>query len=132
MKGFSPPDLLQGLCRIEPTRSSLSLNIIAVARPAIVLGHFHDAGLPRIQMNVTNHRGQILVRIHQDRLVAAPEQRTIAAMAPIESLSVDPIHVAHYPGEITLRGSKTKMIVVPHQRVGKDFDSPQPMGFGYS
>ena len=83
-------------------------------------------------MNVSEHRGQILIRIDQDGLVAAPKQRAVAPMAPVESLGVDSIHMAHHPGQIALRCSKTQVVVVPHQRVAEDFDSPQPMGFGES
>ncbi len=130
MKRLSPSDLFHWFCGIEPTRYSFCLTIISMARPAIILGHFYDSCLHRVQMNVTDHRSQIIVRVNEYRLVAAPKQRAIAAMAPIESLGVDPVHVAHDPGEIAFRRSKTEMIVVPHQRIGEDFDSPQPMGFG--
>src|SRR5574341_875923 len=82
-------------------------------------------------MNVTDHRCQILVRIDENGFVATAKKRAIATMAPIESLGVDPINMAHDPREIPLRRSKTEVIMVTHQRIGKNFDSPAPMGFGH-
>src|SRR6266542_4649853 len=129
MKRLSPPDLFLRLCGIKPIRYSFCLMIISVARPAIILGHVHDSCLDCVQMNVTDHRCQILVRIDEYRLVAAPKQRAIAAMTSIEPLGIDPVDVAHDPGEVAFRRSKTEMIMVAHQRISEHFDSPQPMRF---
>lgn len=49
-------------------------------------------------------------------------------MAPIESLRVDAVEVAHDSEQISFQCSKTEMIVIPHQRIGKNIYSPQPMG----
>ena len=50
-------------------------------------------------------------------------------MASVESLGIQTIDVAHDPGEITFRCPQAQMIMIPHQRIGKHFDTPQPMGF---
>jgi hypothetical protein len=102
------------------------MTIITVARPAILLRHGRQARLYRIQMNVTNHCGQILISVDHNRLVAASKQRTVAAMGPVESLRVYPVDVAHDPRKVAFRCSKTKVIVVTHWRIGEDFDSSQP------
>jgi hypothetical protein len=62
-----------------------------VAAPAIVLQLFDNASLHRIQMDVTDHRTQILVSIDKNGLVAAAKQGAIPAMVPIESLGINPI-----------------------------------------
>jgi hypothetical protein len=49
-------------------------------------------------------------------------------MVPVEPLRVKTIYVAHDTGQITLRGPKTKMVVVVHKTVSKDFDAPKLMG----
>src|SRR5262250_1778291 len=45
-------------------------------------------------------------------------------MKPVESLRVKSIQMPHRPRQIPLRGTQTKMIVIPHQTPPKHFDSP--------
>src|SRR5262245_13486031 len=52
-------------------------------------------------------------------------------MASVESLGVYSIHVAHHSRKVAFRCPKTKMIVVSHERIGEDFNSPQPKSFGH-
>src|SRR5688572_11980355 len=115
MKRLSSPDLFHCLFGIEPTRCSFCLKIIAMARPAIFLGYLHQSRLYCVQMNITHHGCQIFIGIDEDRLVAAPKQRPVAPMAPVESLGVDAIDMAHAPGEVSLGSSKTQMIMISHQ-----------------
>src|SRR5262245_8088883 len=111
---------------MEPTRCSFPRIIITMARPAIVLWHGRPPRLDRIQTNVTDHCGWLLIGVDQCRPVAAPKQRTVAAMAPVESLGVYSSHVPNHSRKVAVRCPKTKMIVVPHERIGEDFNSPQP------
>ena len=67
---------------------------------------------------------QIFIGIDEDGLIAAPKQCPIAPMAPVESLGIDSIDVAHDPGEVSVRSSKTQMIVISHQGVGKHLHAP--------
>jgi len=41
----------------------------------------------------------------------------------------DAIEMTHDSGQNSSRWSKTQMIVILHQRIGENFDFPQPMGF---
>src|SRR5688500_1360876 len=81
-------------------------------------------------MNVAYHRRQIFIGIDENALIAAPKQCPIPPMAPVESLSVDTVNMAHDPGEVSFRSSQTQMVVISHQTIGKHLDSPLPMGFG--
>ena len=48
---------------------------------------------------------------------------------PVEPLGIEPVHMAHDPGEVAFRRSQTQMVVAPRQTVSKGFDVPQPMSF---
>jgi hypothetical protein len=73
---------------------------------------------------------QVLIGIDEERLITATKQGSVALVAPVESLRIDAVYVAHDPGEIASRCSHTQMIVIAHQTIDKDFDAPKPMRFG--
>ena len=57
--------------------------------------------------NAINHNG----------FITTTKKGPVAAMVPVEPLRVKTIYVAHDTGQITLRGPKTKMVVLceaPH------------------
>ena len=127
MKRLPPADLFHPLRGIEPTRCSFRLTIISVARPSDS-PRASLQSLPPPRSNECNgSQPQILAFLNEDRLVASAKQRAVAAMAPIESLGIDAVDVAHEPRKVSSRCSKTQMIVISHQTIREDFDSPQPV-----
>jgi hypothetical protein len=54
----------------------------------------------------------------EDRLVPTLEQMARPLMVFIEKLSIDPVQLAHAPGEIAVRCLDQEVIVVVHQAIG--------------
>jgi hypothetical protein len=96
-----------------------------MAAPSVALKLAYLSDSLGILMNVTHNREKIFVSIHQYCLVPTPEQCAISSMAAIEALRVNPIQMAHDPGEISLRGLKEKMVVVGHETVRVGVNLPQ-------
>jgi hypothetical protein len=80
-------------------------------------------------VDITHYLSQISVFIHHYGLVTPSEKRAVAAVFPVEPLCVESVHMSHDAREISLRGAQTEVIVVPHETVGKDFDSPPVVNF---
>lgn len=53
-------------------------------------------------------------------------------MAPVETLSIETIDMAHNPRQVKLRSSQTQMSVVSQLKNRQTPRSPLPMGFGQS
>src|SRR3970282_3048118 len=80
-------------------------------------------------MDIAHHWSQVGILIHHNGLVAPPKKSTVTAMNTVKSLSVESIQMSHDAREISLRGTQTDVIVIPHKTIGKEFNSPTLMDF---
>ena len=69
-------------------------------------------------MNVAGDTQQVGVRVDDDRLVTAPEERSIGAHEPVVPLRVYAIDTAHRPREIPQGRAHQQVVVIRHQAVG--------------
>lgn len=113
----------------EPLLSFLGSQIKPMAAPPIGLRLPNQACVYRISVDIAHHLGQIGILIHHNRLITPPEKRTVAVVNTVESLSVESIQMPHDAREISVWGTQTDVIVIPHQTVCKEFDSPTVMDF---
>jgi hypothetical protein len=81
-------------------------------------------GFDRITVNVARYSDKILFRFYQNRPVAAPKHRPISAVPSVKSLGVDPIKMPHHPGKRSVGGLNKKMIVIVHETVRIDLETP--------
>src|SRR6185503_1484374 len=91
---------------LEPSWSGCPANIGRITGCHIAIELAHDAGFQGIAVDVTGDRQEVAVSIHQDGLVAAPEQRTIPPQLPVVVLSEQTVEVPHGSAEVTFRGTQ--------------------------
>ncbi len=72
-----------------------------------------------ILVDAEEYLGAVVRYIHLNAVEAGLNED--ARGIPVESFGIDAIHMAHDPGEVAFRCSKTQMIMISHQRIGKDF-----------
>lgn len=61
--------------------------------------------------------------LHQNRLVAAPEQRAVAALVAVEELRVHAIQVPRATTAVAKRRVQQQMVMIAHQEIGMRFDA---------
>ena len=123
------PDLLQDLLPLSQLRCSFPRIIITVARPAIVLRHGRH---PRLDHVSNECNGPLRPDTHRRPRITRSRPRNSGPSRPWRRLN----RWVYIPStwritRRTFRCPKTKMIVVPHERIGEDFNSPQPKSFGH-
>ncbi len=115
----------------EPRRPTAGGQVGPVAAPAEGPRVADQPGLHRVPVDVAHHGPEVGVGVDTQGPVPAPEQGAIAAVGPVEPLRVNPIEVAHDPGEGGLRGAEDEVVVGVHEAVGIDLAAPERVGLGH-
>jgi hypothetical protein len=103
---------------IQPRVNGIVAEICLVTGPWIVSQVLNDSGVQRISMYVSTDLEEIVVFVDQNRLVSPTKQWSIGNGAPIVSLRVDTVYVAHGSTEIGAWSTQQQMIMVVHKAVG--------------
>src|SRR5258705_6790129 len=96
-----------------------------MAAPTVPVYVRYPTAAQRVFMNIADHRKKIFFRIDEDRFISAAKQRSVTMMNSVKLLRIDPIEMAHRPGQTCRRGRQQEMVVVVHQTIGIDLNLPQ-------
>lgn len=72
-----------------------------------------------------NQLQQIVICIHEDRLVSAAKQRSVATVANIVLLGINAVEMSHTAGQIGIRGLEQQMVMGWLQTIGCHFNIEQ-------
>jgi hypothetical protein len=122
----------QDFCRLEPGGRLARGEVRPMAAPGVGLWSFDEPRGQRILVNVADHCAQIGLGLDENGPVPAPEQGPIAPVGPIKALGVEPVDMAHDPGEVPLGGSEKEVVVGPQEAVGEHLHAPSGVCLGHA
>jgi hypothetical protein len=109
------PKHRQHIPDVQPFRSLREPEVRPMTRPIAVRGALHQPRANRIVVHVSNQLEQVLLLVHQYRLVAIAEHRSLTLPLSVQPDGKSGVNRFGQPGQIVFTGSNDQVGMTGHQ-----------------